>query len=619
MGGERRRKRRKAAEYNASSVLCLSIFISICCVEAAAGAVVEDDVRCLRGVKSTLSDTQGKLDSWNFSNTSVGFICRFVGATCWNEAENRLIDLRLPNMALSGPIPDSFQFCPSINALDLSNNALSGPIPSAICDWLPYLVHLDLSGNNLEGPIPPELLNCKFINTLILNNNRLSGTIPYQLSRLNRLKRLAVANNGLSGAIPSFLSSFDPADFQGNDGLCGRPLSSHCGGIHKTGLALIIAAGVFGATMSVLLGCGLWWLCFIRRSSRRKRRGSFAGDGDESWVEKLRPHRVTQVVLFQKPLVKVKLADLMAATNNFDPDNILFSSRTGTSYCALLPDGSALIIKRLHFCKVSDKHFCAEMNRLGQQLRHRNLVPLLGYCIAADEKLLVYKHMPNGTLCSALHKNNFVDAILAASDQLDWPTRLKIGIGAARGLAWLHHSFQFPFLHQNISSNSILLDEDYDARITDFGLARLINSADTNGRSTCINGDFGDFGYVAPEYASTLVASLKGDVYGFGVVMLELVTGQKPLVVCSGDDEFKGNLVDWVNRLSSAGRIKDAIDKSLIGKGHEDEILEFLHVGSSCVTANPKDRLSMHQVYQSLKNIGKGYDFSQQFDEMGQR
>lgn len=573
----------------------------------ASAAVVEDDVRCLKGVKQSLNGPQDKLSSWNFSNTTVGFICRFVGATCWNEAENRLIDLRLPNMGLAGSIPDSLQYCLSINTLDLSKNALVGPIPSNICEWLPYLVNLDLSGNNLEGPIPPELFNCKFLNTLLLSDNRLSGTIPYELSRLTRLKRISVANNRLSGTIPSFLASFDPADFQENDGLCGKPLGRCGGGLRKTGLAIIIAAGVFGAAVSILLGFGLWWWYSIR--SGRKHR---AGVGAGGWAEKLRSFKLTPVSLFQKPLVKIKLVDLIAATNNFDPSNIIFSNRTGTSYRAILPDGSALAIKRLHACKVSDKQFCSEMNRLGQQLRHPNLVPLLGYCTAADEKLLVYKHMPNGTLSSLLHKS---ENGTVATEQLDWPTRLKIGVGAARGLAWLHHGFQLPFLHQNISSNSILLDEDYDSRITDFGLARLMSSADTNGGSTNINGDFADFGYVAPEYSSTLVASLKGDVYGFGVVLLELATGQKPLEVCSGDEGFKGNLVDWVNQLSAARRIKDAIDKSLCGSGHDDEIVEFLQVAFRCVAVRPKDRPSMHKVYESLRTIGNDYDFSEQFDE----
>lgn len=557
---------------------------------------IEDDIRCLQGVKSSLKDPEGRLISWSFVNSTVGFLCKFIGVTCWNERENRLLSLQLKSMALGGEISDSIQYCPSIQTLDLSDNKLAGPIPSKLCDWLPYLVNIDLSQNEFTGPIPSELVNCQYLNTLVLGNNRLSGSIPYQLSRLPRLKRLSVANNELSGAIPSFFASYDSNDFSGNSGLCGKPLSD-CGG-KKNHIVIFVAAGIFGAVVSLLLAFALWWWCFMR--SGRRGRGRF--DDDTSWIQRLKPHRLVQVSLFKRPLVKVRLADLMAATNNFDPHNIIITTRTGTSYNAVLADGSTLVIKRLQSCKLGEKQFRTEMIKLGQ-LRHPNLVPLLGFCAVEDEKLLVYKHMPSGTLFSVLH-----------GGPLDWPTRLKIGIGAARGLAWLHHGCQPPFMHQNISSNVILLDEDLDPRITDFGLAKLMNSADSRD-STFVHGDFGEFGYVAPEYSSTMIASLKGDVYGFGVVLLELATGCKPLEVGNAEEEFKGNLVDWVNLLSSAGRIKDVIDKSLSGKGHDNEIVEFLKVACACVISRPKERWSMFKVYNSLKSIEDANGFSEQFDE----
>ncbi|XP_068654770.1 probable inactive receptor kinase At1g27190 [Aristolochia californica] len=561
----------------------------------------EDDIRCLRGVKSSLQDPQLKLASWIFSNSSVGFICRFVGVMCWNEQENRVVDLRLPGLGLAGSIPASLQYCPSITTLDFSRNNFSGPIPANVCDWLPFLVHIDLSGNRFSGPIPAELYNCKYLNTLNLDDNSLSGSIPYQLSRLTRLNKFSVANNQLSGTVPSFFNSYDPQGFSGNDGLCGGPLGN-CRKLQHKNLIIIIAAGVFGAGVSLLLGFALWgWYFPVPKRGAGKRAQS------TGWTDVIRAHKLLPVSLFQKPIVKLKLSDLIAATNNFDPANIIISSRTGTSYKAILPDGSALVIKRFQACKLSEKQFRAEMNSLGQ-LRHPNLVPLLGFCVVQDEKLLVYKHMPNGSLSSFLHSGSL------QSSPLDWPSRLRIAIGAAKGLAWLHHGFQLPVLHQNISSNVILLDEDYDARITDFGLARLMVPVDANA-SSFIHGDFGDFGYVAPEYASTLVASQKGDVYGFGVVLLELVTAQKPLEVTNAEEGFKGNLVDWVNQLSAAGRIKDVVDKSLLGMGHDDQILQFLIVAIGCVVSRPKDRSAMYQVYQSLRSIGGGHDFPEQFDD----
>ncbi|GMP94281.1 hypothetical protein CsSME_00043790 [Camellia sinensis var. sinensis] len=596
-----------------SSPTLLILFLSLCTFITA----IEDDVKCLEGFKNSISDPQSKLSSWIFTNTSVTFICKqLVGVSCWNEKENRLISLQLPSMSLAGSLPEPLKFCQSLQNLDLSGNHLSGSIPPQICTWLPYLVTLDLSGNHLSGSIPPEMVNCKFLNNLVLNDNKLSGAIPYELGLLDRLKKFSVANNDLSGSIPSDLSKFPPEDFTGNGGLCGNPIGSSCGKLSNKNLAIIIAAGVLGAAGSLLLGFAVWW--FFVLSNRRKRKACGGGGGgglskDQcSWIERLRAHKLVQVSLFQKPIVKIKLNDLMAATNNFDPESIAVTTRTGVSYKAILQDGSALEIKRLIVCKLSEKQFRSEMNRLGQ-LRHPNLVPLLGFCVVEDERLLVYKHMSNGTLYSLLHGNGIV---VMNNGSLDWPARVRIGVGAARGLAWLHHGCQPPYLHQNISSNVIVADDDFDARISDFGLARLVGAVDSNGSSTFVNGDMGEFGYVPPEYPCTMIASMKGDVYSFGVVLLELVTGQKALEVSNAEEGFKGNLVDWVTQLCGSGRSNDATDKSLCGRGHDDQILQFLKVACTCVASRPKDRPSMYSVYQSLKSLCEEHDhFSEQFDE----
>lgn len=597
---------------NLSSSLLLLDLLIFFFLSSLVGSVVAvgDDVICLQGLKGSLSGPGDQLSSWEFTNTSVSFICNLVGVTCWNEQESRIISLRLSDMNLKGNLPDALQNCRSLQTLVLSGNSLSGSVPSQICTWLPYVVTLDLSRNHLSGPIPPEMVNCKFLNELILNDNGFSGMIPYELGRLPRLRKFSVANNRLSGSIPSELSKFEGDAFDRNSGLCGKPLGK-CGGLSSKSLGIIIAAGAFGAAGSLLLGFALWWWFFARPN--RKKRGYDGADSGKiggSWAERLRMHKLVQVSLFQKPIVKIKLADLMVATNNFDPEYLLCSTRTGVSYKAVLQDGSALAIKRLSACKLTEKQFRSEMNRLGQ-LRHPNLVPLLGFCAVEEEKLLVYKHMPNGTLYSLLHGSN---GFLPQHHSVDWPTRLRIGVGAARGLGWLHHGCQPPYMHQNISSNVILLDDDYDARITDFGLARLVASTDSND-SSFVNGDLGEFGYVAPEYSSTMVASLKGDVYGFGVILLELVTGQKPLEVNNGDEGFKGNLVDWVFQLQISGRSKDAIDKDLWGKGYDDEIVQFLRVACSCVGSRPKERPSMYNVYQSLKSMAEKHGCSEQYDE----
>ncbi|TYI63563.1 hypothetical protein E1A91_D09G027400v1 [Gossypium mustelinum] len=217
--------------------------------------VTEDDIKCLKGIKNSLNDPDGKLSNWSFNNNSAGFLCNLVGVECWMEREDRLLSLQLRDMKLSGQLPQSLQYCQSLQTLDLSANRLSGTVPAQICSWLPYLVTLDLSSNDLSGSIPSELSNCAYLNNLVLSNNRLSGSIPEQLSGLLRLKRFSVANNDLKGAIPLSFENNSKVDFAGNSGLCGRPLGK-CGNLSRKSLGIIIAAGVCGAVFSILSGFG---------------------------------------------------------------------------------------------------------------------------------------------------------------------------------------------------------------------------------------------------------------------------------------------------------------------------------------------------------------------------
>ncbi|KAK0583847.1 hypothetical protein LWI29_003940 [Acer saccharum] len=581
-------------------LVLISTVMSCSCFVSSAAVVGEDDVKCLEGVKSSLNDPEMKLSSWNFQNSSlVAFLCKFSGVSCWNYSENRIIHLTLSDMKLSGQVPESLQYCKSLMKLDLSANALSGTIPPQICSWLPYLVTLNLSNNDITGSIPLELGNCIYLNTLILSNNRLSGHIPYQLSNLVRLTTFSVAYNNLSGEIPPFFRG-SSMSLSIDSRFSADPIESKLvGRLNKRNLAIIVAAGAFGATVSLLSSFALVWWYHFRYVSRRKVAGYRIGRDDHCrGVEyRLSAHQHVEVSLFKTPLVKVKLDDLMKATNSFNAENIIVSTSLGTTYKAVLLDGSVLAIKQLNnTCKLGEKHFRSEVNRLGL-LRHPNLAPLLGFCVVGEEKLLVYKHMSNGTFYSLLHESNA---------ELDWPTRFRIGFGAARGLAWLHHECQPQFLHQNICSNVILVYEDFDARIMDFGLARLMTSS----------GDLEEFGYIAaPQYSSTTVPSLKGDVYGLGVVLLELVTDQKPLEISTADEGFKGNLVDWVNQLSKTGRIEDAIDISLRGKGYDEEMLQFLRIASNCVVSRPKNRWTMYQVYQSLNSIAEKHGLSELYSE----
>ncbi|XP_073007019.1 probably inactive leucine-rich repeat receptor-like protein kinase At5g48380 [Typha latifolia] len=555
------------------------------------------DIQCLKSLKKSVNDPNNYL-LWTFNNTTEGSICKFTGVDCWHPNENKVLNLHLGNMGLQGQFPLGLENCSSLTGLDLSNNNFSGPIPSDISKRIPFVTTLDLSSNGFSGEIPINLSNCTYLNILNLQHNRLTGLIPWQLSSLSRLSQLNVADNLLSGQIPSFKTSFSASNFANNPGLCGSPLTNCTGTTKKSHIGVTIGSAIGGVILTVLVVGIILFFCLRKLPIKKKEK-----DVEENkWAKTIKGTKGIKVSMFENSVSKMKLSDLMKATNEFSKGNIIGTGRTGTMYKALLPDGSFLAIKRLYDSQHSESQFTSEMATLGT-VRHRNLVPLLGYCIAKKERLLVYNYMPMGTLYDNLHLTD------ADKKIKEWSLRLKVSIGAARGLAWLHHSCNPRILHRNISSKCILLDEDYEPKISDFGLARLMNPIDTH-LSTFVNGEFGDIGYVAPEYSRTLVATTKGDVYSFGVVLLELVTGEKPTQVSNAPEHFKGSLVEWIIYLSNNSILQDAVDKCLIGKDNDSELLQFLKVAYACVLPVPKERPSMFEVYQLLRAIGERYHFT---------
>ncbi|XP_024020844.1 probably inactive leucine-rich repeat receptor-like protein kinase At5g48380 [Morus notabilis] len=559
-----------------------------------------NDINCLKSIQESLEDPYGYLNSsWNFNNNTEGYICKFIGVECWHPDENKVLNIRLSDMGLKGLFPQGIVNCSSLTGLDLSNNKLFGPIPTNISRIMNYVTSLDLSSNNFSGSIPTLLSNCTYLNVLKLDHNRLTGQIPPELGLLSRLKQFSVSNNLLTGQVPKFQSSEIKADsYANNPGLCG-PLLDPCEVPQKKSRTVVIVASAVGGATFAALAVGVGLTFFFRRVAVRKKEEDPEGN---KWARSLKGTKGIKVSMFEKSITKMRLSDLMKATNSFSKDNIIGTGRTGTMFKAVLDDGSSLMVKRLQESQHSEKEFLSEMATLGK-IEHRNLVPLLGFCVAKKERLLVYRYMPNGILHNRLH---FVEE---GGKALEWPTRLKIGIGAARGLAYLHHTCNPRIIHRNISSKCILLNADFEPKISDFGLARLMNPVDTH-LSTFVNGEFGDLGYVAPEYARTLVATPKGDIYSFGIVLLELVTGEKPTHVSKAPEIFKGNLAEWISQLSGNSELHEAIDKSLVGKGVDGELFQFLKVACSCVVATPKERPTMFEVYQLLRAIGEKYHFT---------
>lgn len=558
------------------------------------------DVFCLRRIYESLKDPNGYLNvTWNFNNKTEGAICRFNGIECWHPDESRVLNIKLADMGLEGQFPVGIENCTSLTGLDLSGNSLNGTLPSNMTRYVGYVTNLDLSSNYFSGPIPKDLANCKYLNVLNLQNNRFSGQIPLELGELSRIKSFNVANNNLSGLVPHFNTFQISTDsYANNPGLCGAPLGACPSPPSKSHLAAI-SGGAAGGITSIIILTGIAFIYISKMKIIRKKLEDPEGN---RWAKSMKGTKAVKVSMFENSVSKMSLEDLMKATNSFSNKNMIGSGRMGTMYKATMPDGTVLTVKRLQDSQRTEKEFLSEMNTLGS-VKHQNLVPLLGFCVAKKERFLVYEHMVNGNLYDWLHPS------APDAKSLEWPLRLKIAIGAAKGLAWMHHNCNPRILHRNISSKCILLNENFEPKLSDFGLARLMNPIDTH-LSTFVNGEFGDLGYVAPEYPTTLVATPKGDIFSFGTVLLELITGEKPTHVSNAPENFKGSLVEWISLLSVNNDLHSAIDKSLVDKGVDTELSQFLKVACNCVSPAPKERPTMFEVYQLLRAIGENYHFT---------
>ncbi|KAL5990762.1 hypothetical protein ACLOJK_011666 [Asimina triloba] len=545
----------------------------------------ESDIQCLEAVKESLIDPKGYLLSWNFGGATQSSVCGFMGIACDHVDKRRVTEIHLSNMGLQGQFPAGLERCKSLNVLDLSSNQLSGPIPPNISKKLPRLTALNLSFNSFSGKIPPDIANCRSLSALNLDHNSLSGQIP------------------------SFTFPLAPSQFSNNMGLCEAPLEKCREPPRPSRIVWLVVVGVF----LILAISATWFLCFLGKSrkiqeddiegSRGTEHTNGASGNKANFSYNVRKYCKVHISTFERTVPRMRLHALLKATSNFSKDAVIGCGKAGSMYKARIPDGSSLAIKRLHDSELSNKEFMSEMMILGC-LRHRNLIPLLGFCIARNERLLIYEHMPRGSLYQQLHE------VRSGQECMRWPLRLKVAIGVARGLAWLHHSCNPSVVHRRMSSKHILLDGDYEPKISKFRSAGLMNPTDSY-QTVPVNNTPSDLlGFVAPEFTRKVVASVPGDVYSFGVVLLELISRQKPTQVSNAPKEFKGNLVEWVTYLKSISLVGNAIDRSLIGKGYDDELFQFIRVAIACIEFEPEKRPTMAVVFRLLQSLGKRHGFA---------
>ncbi|CAI0405227.1 unnamed protein product [Linum tenue] len=544
------------------------------------------EVVALVAIRNALHDPYSVLDNWDANSVDP---CSWRMVTC--SSDGYVSALGLPSQSLSGTLSPSIGNLTNLQSVLLQNNAISGPIPSTI-GKLDKLQTLDLSNNSFYGEIPASLGDLKNLNYLRLNNNSLTGSCPQSLSNIQGLTLVDISFNNLSGSLPRI--SARTFKVIGNPLICGPKAENNCSAVFPEPLSLTpevgfsaasdatstshhvaIAFGAsFGAAFAIILIMGLlvWW--------RYRHNKQIFFDVNEQYDPEVRLGH----------LRRYTFKELRSATDHFSAKNILGKGGFGIVYKGCFNDGSVVAVKRLKDYNAvgGEIQFQTEVETISLAV-HRNLLRLSGFCTTENERILVYPYMSNGSVASRLR----------GRPALDWGRRKKIALGTARGLLYLHEQCDPKIIHRDVKAANILLDEDFEAVVGDFGLAKLLDHRDSH-VTTAVRGTVG---HIAPEYLSTGQSSEKTDVFGFGILLLELITGQKALDFGRAAHQ-KGVMLDWVKKLHQEGKLQVMVDKDLRGKFDRVELEEMVQVALLCTQFNPLNRPKMSEVLKMLEGDG---------------
>ncbi|CAN6478164.1 unnamed protein product [Victoria cruziana] len=553
----------------------------------------------------------------------------------------RTISLRFN--ALSGPLPSDFGQLADLRNLYLQQNRFSGPIPPGLFG-LQKLVRINLASNNFSGEISPAFNNLTRLATLILDTNDFSGSIPdLNLTNL-AVGQFNISFNRLNGTIPTSLSRLGAESFAGNLALCGNPLPP-CPGVainpfpnsttgsgvggngnarqgkgHRKLSGAAIAGIVIACAVAVVVLVYICLMCVGKKQSNRGKTGAIdmaavkppppdpvgldksldveegnvgggvaaapkeefgAGEKAEVAAAAAAAAAGKKLVFFPGSKRGFDLEDLLRASAE-----VLGKGTFGTAYKAVLEGGSVVAVKRLKDVSMNQREFAEQIEKIGTMV-HRNLVPLRAYYYSKEEKLLVYDYMPMGSLSALLHGSRGT-----GRTPLNWETRSQIALGAAKGIEYLHS--QGPNVsHGNIKSSNVLLTKEYDGCVSDFGLATLVSSAPSTNRV---------IGYRAPEVTDPTRISQRADVYSFGVLLLELLTGKPPAHALLNEEGV--DLPRWVQSVVREEWTAEVFDLELLRyQNVEEDMVQLLQLAMDCAANYPDQRPTMKEVVGRIEEL----------------
>ncbi|CAN1326618.1 Protein STRUBBELIG-RECEPTOR FAMILY 8 [Linum perenne] len=565
-----------------------------------------------------------------------------------------LTSLNLARNNLSGNLPYSLSTMASLGYLNVSGNSLSQAVGDVFTN-LSHLNTLDLSFNNFSGDLPASFTSLSNLSTLNVQDNQLTGSLN-TLTGLP-LTTLNVANNHFNGWIPKEISSIPNFKFEGNSFDNGpapppppftspppgrprnNPSRSGPGGVpaspSRNGESSQSSKGLsVGAIVGISLGSAflvgiLIVIVFCIRKSKTKEAGIVASHGES------RPARTNNTAQMEmqeqrmknmaavtdvKPLVAEKsamdklqghsgsikrlrspmtatsytVATLQTATNSFSQEFLIGEGSLGRVYRAEFPNGKTMAVKKIDNAALSlqeEDDFLESVSNMSR-LRHPNIVSLVGYCVEHGQRLLVYEYIGNGNLHDILH---FADE---DGKKLNWNARVRVALGTARALEYLHEVCLPSVVHRNFKSANILLDEELNPHLSDCGLAALTPNTERQVSTQVV----GSFGYSAPEFALSGVYTVKSDVYSFGVAMLELLTGRKPLD--SSRSRPEQSLVRWATpQLHDIDALSKMVDPTLNGMYPAKSLSRFADIIALCVQPEPEFRPPMSEVVQALVRL----------------